>query len=179
MKKTFKYPRFYYLGLFLIWGILGILFFGLFGEALTGSNTIWKAISIFILVFLIYSCLSYWRGLETSIELTDNGLALRIPFRKYDLLWEDITEFGRIRQFANPYRGYVWTYYVKGKGSKNKKLFLGSVVLSNINELCLLLFEKAKNAKFITLENKSIIPFAKRYTESEWKKEITDKESPY
>ncbi len=162
---TFKYS---YLGgivLLVFICYLCFLFRGLF-EISCYSDLFFFILLLCLLLYAVYVLLSEitFRVITDSEELVVKNLFMSHIFK-----WEDICEIGRRKRGLGNYR--FWMLYVVTNKERKRKDICYSYI-NNINDLINILYFKATNAQFMTIDDASIIPFTRREIKLPWDRNI-------
>ena len=99
------------------------------------------------------------------VTTSSSGLTISTLFTSKSILWEDIAEFGTYRRLAG--RVFVRWFYLKMK-QDDREIRLCTEALENVNDLIDLVFQKARSARFVRIENASLIPFIKKIQINPW-----------
>jgi hypothetical protein len=93
------------------------------------------------------------------------GVTIRSLFKTKSIPWGDIAEFGTYRRLAG--RVFVRLFYLKTK-KDDHKIRLCSDSLENVNDLIDSVFQYARDAHFVRIENIGVIPFLKKVQIRPW-----------
>ena len=102
-----------------------------------------------------------------KIIVSDESIIINKQFASIDIRWDEIVEFGKYRRGSAYNPGY-WCFYFKLNKLVDDKIEIGTLDFKERDELISTIFDKATNAKFITLDNTSWIPFVKRIETLQW-----------
>ena len=101
-----------------------------------------------------------------KIVVSDESITIDKPFETIVIKWNKILEFGN---YKSGYYPMHLCFYFKLNKLVGNKIEIGTLDFKGKNELISTIFNKANNAKFVTLENTSWIPFVKRIEILQWK----------
>ncbi len=117
----------------------------------------------------------YWVGIVSQqflrrypVTTSRSGVIIRTVLKTKSILWEDIAEFGTYRRLAGR---FVRIFYLKTK-QDDHEIRLCSESLENISDLIDLVFQKARGARFVRIENIGVIPFIKKIEISPWDRNV-------
>jgi hypothetical protein len=99
------------------------------------------------------------------VTTSSSGLKISTLFTTKSILWEDITEFGTYRRLAG--RVFIRCFYLKTK-QDDREIRLCTDSLENVNDLIDVMFQTAKDARFVRIENIGAIPFIKKIQITLW-----------
>ena len=99
------------------------------------------------------------------VTTSSSGLTISTLFTTKLILWEDIAECGTYRRLAG--RVFVRWFYLKTK-QDDREMRLCNEWLEDVNDLIDLVFQKARSARFVRIENASLIPFIKKIQINPW-----------
>ena len=99
------------------------------------------------------------------VTKSKSGLTISTLFTTKSIPWEDIAEFGTYRRLAG--RVFVRWFYLKTK-QDDREIRLCTEGLENLNDLIELVFQNARGARFVRIENASLIPFIKKIQINPW-----------
>jgi hypothetical protein len=168
MHKIYKHSgvRFYFASLFLVF-VLVMFPMGLLRDAIASGGILYIGFSVLFSLLFIYALFVIWQNLTMKIVVSDGGFSINKQFESIDIRWDEIVEFGKYRRGSAYNPGYWWFYFKLNKSVDNK-INIGILDFKEKDELISTVFNKAPNAKFITLENTSWIPFVKRLKALQW-----------
>ena len=98
------------------------------------------------------------------VTTSSSGVTISSLLTTKSIRWEDIAEFGTYRRLAGR---FVRMFYLKTKQDEHE-IRLCSESLEKINDLIDLVFQKARDARFVRIENIGVIPFVKKIKISPW-----------
>ena len=90
-----------------------------------------------------------------KIIVSDESIIIDKPFKKTDIKWNEILEFGK---YKTGYYPMHLRFYFRINKLVNDRIEIGTLQIKGKDELISTIFNKANNAKFVTLENTSPIP---------------------
>ena len=76
-------------------------------------------------------------------------------------------------------RKSYWNYFIKTTNYGDKRIYIEDEKFSNINEIISTIFQRAKNANFMSITNTSKIPFKENLETTIWNKKDTLKHDVY
>ena len=152
MEKIFKYPKRYYLFIFILVIIFFPLFKGLIYESFPIENYAFSIISISLVTFLLYLVFIVWQSSATTVKTTSDKITIKKPFKSISLKWNDVFEFGRFRKVAYPRGGY-WCFYIKSREIDSKKILVATEYIKDVRALLATIFLKASNALVLSSMN--------------------------
>ena len=150
MTKTFRYSRFYYLGLLIFGFPVFFLVKGFLHEAFPVDSYASSIIFTLLALLLIAGFIQWWRNIAMKIITDADTIKISKPFKSVKYNWEEISEFGKFRRVA-PYLGGYWVYYIIG-GLQNKRTILGVKGLKNLEDLVPYILFKAYKAKIVNIQ---------------------------
>ena len=125
---------------------------------------------------LSFTVALYWLGTvsrkflrKDSVTTSSSGITIINVFTTMSILWEDIAEFGTYRRLVG--RVFVRWFYLKTK-QDDHEIRLCTESLENVNELIDLVFQKAKDARFVRIDNIGVIPFIKKLQNRPWDRNV-------
>ena len=168
MNKTYKHSAIrYYFGSLLLVVVLVIFPIGLLRDAIDSGGVLYIGFSLCFSLLFIYALFAIWQNMTMQIVVSDGSFTINKQFETMDIRWDEIVEFGKYRRGSAYNPGY-WCFYFKLNKSVDEKIEIGLLDFKERDELISTIFKKAKNAKFVTLENTSWIPFVKRLKALQW-----------
>ena len=167
MHSEYRYSAFLYPAWIVILFFVGLIPYGLIRQ-------FWDSDSVSYIVISVVICLAYLllvvficRIVMTKIVISEPGISISRPFARNTISWGEIVEFGKYRSTSAYHT--TWVFYVRTRGSEQKKIRLGTAGLGNVQEMVRGVFHHAHNARFVTLVNSSMIPFTKNIQAIEWR----------
>ena len=82
--------------------------------------------------------------------------------------WNDIFEVGKFKKLG--FKRYYWCFYIKGREIDAKKIIIATEDIEEIRALIALIFHKAKNAKFVAIQNVPLFIFLNKKVKTRWNK---------
>ena len=171
MNKVYKHfsLRYYFTSLFLVF-FLVMFPIGLLRDAIDSGGVLYIGFTTVISLLFIYALFKIWQSRIIKIVVSDGSFTINKQFESIDIRWDEILEFGKYKykwsSFNKP--PIDWCFYFKLNKLVDEKIEIGSLDFKERDELISTIFNKATNAKFITLENTSWIPFVKRLEVLQW-----------
>ena len=124
---------------------------------------------------LFSMALLYWVGIVSQqflrrdpVTTSTSGVVIRTVFTTKSILWADIAEFGTYRRLSGR---FVRMFYLKTT-QNDHEIRLCNESLENINDLIDLVFQKARGARFVHIENIGVIPFIKKIQTRPWDRNV-------
>lgn len=132
-------------------------------------------LGLLLLVFAFWAVFDSLLHLIGAVKVVtgDRSLTIQNTFTKHHIRWEEITEFGTYKRIAH-YQ-YIRVYYVKAYRYGDRKIRVCGDSLQNLNELIETVFQKARNARFVWIENHAVIPFTRHMVTLPWKRETRNR----
>lgn len=166
MNKTYKPFGLGYHFSFLFLVFLVVVFpIGLLRDAIDSGGILYIILTTIISLFSIYVLFAAWQNLNTKIVVSDEIITIDKPFKKIEVNWNEILEFGK---YKSGYYPMHLRFYFKVNKSVDERIEIGVLDFEERDELISTIFNKAQNAKFVTLENTSWIPFVKHIEILQW-----------
>jgi len=164
--NTYRYSLVGFLALAFVVLVLGVLLIGLLYDAFPAQNSMYSAVVILLSVVSVWAIIQIGIVLVTKVITDPDGIYLRRPFRSRTIRWEDVCEFGRRKRvFGNSH----WSFYLKTTESGHKRIEIATEMLIGIQEFISTVFAKTTAARFVTLHNVSVVPFARKIEIETWK----------
>ena len=167
MHKIYKCSGFIYYFALLFLSIIVIVPIGLLRDAIASGGILYIGFAVFLSLLSIYALFKIWQSRIIKIVVSDGSFTINKQFESIDIRWDEILEFGKYRRRSAYNPGY-WCFYFKLNKMVDKKIEIGTLDFKERDELISTIFDKATNAKFITLENTSWFPFVKRLKTLQW-----------
>jgi len=120
--------------------------------------------ALFAVVTAFFVC-AIW-NMNKKITTDYRGIVIDRPFRRIELKWDEIAEFGRTEKGYGTVGG--WRYYLKSQ-DRAKQIIFADSTLDNLDDLISTIFENAKKSRFIQISNEAEMPFAKDWHIERWK----------
>jgi hypothetical protein len=169
MERIFKYPKRSYLFAVILIIILFPIAMGLIYDAFPVENFAFSIISLFLVILFMYLVFAVWRSSATVVRTTSEEITINKPFKSISLKWRDIFEFGRFRKVAYPIGGY-WCFYIKSREIDAERILVATEHIQDVRALLATIFLRASNARFLSIHNRSRIPFCKNIRITAWDK---------
>lgn len=165
MKTVYKYSGTTYFALIFFVFILYLLF-KIFLSSIESGSFVYMILTFLAFSLWLKYTLKTLRNSLKKVTLSSKGVHIDMPFKKLDIQWQDIKEFGRARKLG--LLRYYWSFYVKTAKSEDKRIEIGEQELKGIDELVKKVFKQAKNAEFVSRVNVSPIPFMRKMEAIPW-----------
>jgi hypothetical protein len=167
MQRVYQRSRKAYLlvpVLLVLYVMLGLVFIG---DSFPSESAPYKLLFILAAFLALVSIVEICRAIERKIIITEDGIEIRKPFDGKYFRWEEIVEFSRFRKRSGPY--YVaWHYYLRSLKTGEKRHLIETESFSEIMAVVATIFQRANNARFVTLYHTSIIPFHRDIKSDKW-----------
>ena len=147
--------------------ILAFLFFYIFIrpmllDEIGSTNRIYQSILLGVSVLFIAGMYHIYKEYNLKIMTDDTGLTLIKDKMKTKYMWDEISEFGKIHTGYGLGSGFQ--YFLRTFGEDKKRIMLSINGLDQLDNLIETIYENAKDASFMIINNVTEVPFAK-----EWK----------
>jgi len=174
MKKVYQRSRLNHL--FLIFLIFFDFLLFKIALSLIESDKILFAVLVFIaFVLSLRATVNSFLTIERKLTLSNEGIQIKQLINTKNYRWNEIKEFGRFKQKTSMLGKIVgkedyWNYFIKIIQSGDKSIHIEDEKFSNINEIISTIFQRAKNANFVSIINSSQIPFKQNLETTSWNK---------
>jgi hypothetical protein len=149
--------------------ILSMAPYGFLVDGIENDNTPCIVVSVLLFLGILYFIFRIIENIRTVVKFTNDDIMIIKLFTKCSFKWDEITEFGRIREYVKTDEiEYYWSYYLKAKKLGDKKFVVADSSEKGVEYLLRTVLRKANNANFITLVNNAWIPYTKKYDAFPW-----------
>jgi hypothetical protein len=144
--------------------------------SLVESNHFFFAILVFLGFLISFRATVHsFLTIERKVILSKDGIKIIQLFFSKEFKWNEIREFGRYMNQTSLFGKLIgkesyWNYFIKATHYGDKRIHIEDDKFSQVHEIISTIFQRAKNANFVSIINTSKIPFKENLEKTGWNK---------